>query len=85
MSIDVQDLHEFHGWPPALINIYLHDRGWEIVDCFNDYKYAWVNYSLNKSIVVKIDMVDNDSLGNEMITDVWSYDGIYSDKWEDKK
>jgi len=34
---------------------------------------------LNKSIVAKTAMVDEDALGNEMIVDIWWYDGIYSE------
>ena len=81
MSIDVQDLHEFHGWDPFILSNYLEDKGWKKVDCFNDYKYAWISHSLNKSIIAKIEFVDEDALGNEMVIDVWSFEGVYSDKW----
>ena len=73
------DLQEFHGWPPTTVNNYFKDKGWIMIDCFNDYKWAWVNHSLNKSIVAKTEMVDEDALGNEMIVDIWWYDGIYSE------
>jgi hypothetical protein len=73
------NLEEFHGWPPTTVNNYFKDKGWESIDCFNDYKRAWVNRRLNKSIVAKTAMVDEDALGNEMIVDIWWYDGIYSE------
>lgn len=73
------DLHEFYGFPPTTVNNYFKDKGWKMIDCFNDYKWAWVNHSINKSIIAKTKIVDEDVLGNEMIVDIWSYDGIYSD------
>ena len=74
------DLQEFHGWPTSVVNKYFQDKGWEMIDCFNDYKYVWVNHSLNKSIVAKTEMIDNDSLGNEIIANISWFDGIYSEK-----
>lgn len=74
------NLHEFHGWPPTIVNKYFKEKGWEIIDCFNDYKWVWVNYFLNKSIVAKTEIVDEDVLGNEMIVNIWWYEGIYSEK-----
>ena len=78
------DLQEIHGWPPTTVNNYFKDKGWIMIDCFNDYKWAWVNHALNKSIVAKTTWLDEDCLGDEFITDIWSYDGIYSDSWEGK-
>jgi hypothetical protein len=73
------NLQEFHGWPINVVNTYFKEKGWQVFDCFNDYKRAWVNHSLNKSIVAKTEMVDNDVLGNEIVVDIWWYDGIYSE------
>ena len=73
------DLQEFHGFPPTTVNNYFKDKGWKMIDCFNDYKWAWVNHSINKSIIAKTEIVDEGALGNEMIVDICSYDGIYSD------
>ena len=79
LSAGLFDLQEFHGWPPTTVNSYFKDKGWKMIDCLNDYKWAWVNHSINKSIVAKTEMVDEDALGNEKIIDIWCYDGIYSE------
>jgi hypothetical protein len=73
------NLEEFVGYPVGVVHNYLKEKGWETVECFNDYKYAWIKNDLNKSIIAKIDMVDNEELGNEIINEIRQYDGIYSE------
>jgi hypothetical protein len=73
------DLDEFIGYPILVVNNYFKDKGWEMVDCFNDYKWVWTKLDLNKSIVAKVDFVDDEILGNEVVNSIWWYDGIYSE------
>ena len=79
MSENITDLHEFISWPPQSVNSYLKSKGWDMIPCFNDYKYVWINILLNKSIIAKIEIVDDSSLGNEMIVDIWCIDFIHSE------
>lgn len=81
MSIDLQEFIDCHV---NYVNNDLKSEGYVMIDCFNDYKWAWVNHALNKSIIAKTTWLDEDCLGDEFITDIWSYDGIYSDSWKGK-
>jgi hypothetical protein len=82
ISAGLFDLDEFIGFPISVVNSYFIDKGWEAFDCFNDYKHAWVNHSLNRSIVAKIEMIDNEYLGNVIVDSIWWYEGIYSETYE---
>lgn len=79
LSSGLFNLDEFVGWPLNVVNKYFTEKGWQMVACFNDYKWAWVNTLLNKSIIAKSEMVDNEALGNEIVESIWWYDGIYSE------
>lgn len=79
LSAGLFDLQEFCGWPVMAVNKYFKDKGWEVADCFNDYKRAWVNRSLDKTIIAKTEMIDDEALGNEIISTIMFYDGIYSE------
>jgi len=79
ISAGLFDLEEFIGYPVRVVNKYFIEKGWQSVDCFNDYKYVWVNNNLNKSIIAKIDMVDDEILGNEVINSIRYFEGIYSE------
>lgn len=82
VSSGLFDLDEFIGFPISVVNSYFIDKGWEAFNCFNDYKHAWVNHSFNKSIVAKIEIVDNEYLGNVIVGSIWWYEGIYSETVE---
>jgi hypothetical protein len=75
------DLDEFLRKDPQWVNRYFKYIGssWQLIDCFNDNKYVWINILLNKSIIAKTEMIEEDSLGNEMIVDIWCIDSIYSE------
>jgi hypothetical protein len=62
------------------IDCYLISKGWKQISCFNDYKYVWINEAANKTIVAKIDMIDNgfDECA-EIINQIWYFEGIYSE------
>jgi hypothetical protein len=74
-----QEISKFEGFPVTVVDEYLISKGWEKVDCFNDYKWAWTEKSLNLSIIAKTTMIDDESLGNEIILHSWLHEGIYSE------
>lgn len=73
------NLDEFIGYPIQVVNNYFKEKGWEMIDCFNDYKWAWVKKDMNKSIIAKVDMIDDENLGNEIVNSIWWYEGTYSE------
>jgi hypothetical protein len=75
----LEKIKEFIGNSVFKLDKELKEDGWQTISVFNDYKWVWVKPSINKSIVAKIDFIDNIELDNEIIIDIWSYDGIYSE------
>jgi hypothetical protein len=73
------NLQEFIGYPAYVVNDYFKSKGWKSYDCFNDYKYAWINCDLNKSIIAKVDMADDEIYHHEVINSIWWFDGIYKE------
>ena len=71
------NLDEFIGYPVQVVNKYFTEKGWEMVDCFNDYKYVWIKTDINKSIIAKVDIIDDENLGNEVVNKIWWNDHIY--------
>lgn len=74
------NLDEFIEYPITVVDNYLKNKGWLSVQCFNDYKYAWVKADINKSIIAFVSMTDNESLGFEIINSISWFDGIYTDE-----
>jgi hypothetical protein len=70
------DLDAFMGYPISVVNEYFKGKGWQMVDCFNDYKWAWTRVDLNKSIIVKVDFVEDNF---EVVNSITSIDGVYSE------
>jgi hypothetical protein len=73
------DLDEFIGYPIQVVNNYFETKGWVLIECFNDYKYAWIKADINKSIIAFVSMIDDISLGNEVVNSISWFDGIYTD------
>jgi len=78
-SFIYQEISKFEGFPVTIVDEYLTNKGWQKVDCFNDYKWAWIEYSLNLSLIAKTIMIDDESMGNEIILHSWLHEGIYSE------
>jgi|LakMenEpi03Aug12_release.lakeMendotaPanAssembly.Ray.scaffolds.fasta_scaffold714106_2 hypothetical protein len=73
------NLDEFIDYPIAVVDNYFENKGWVSVQCFNDYKYAWVKADINKSIIAFVSMTDDESLGFEIVNSISWFDGIYTD------
>lgn len=72
-------LDKFINMPVYFLSYFLCDNGWKVVPCFNDYKWVWVNESINKSIIAKVEMVDDDFPFIELIYSIWAIDHVYSE------
>jgi hypothetical protein len=73
------NLDEFIGYPILVVNKYFQEKGWKMVECFNDYKWAWVKTDMNKSIIAKVNIIDNEILCNEIVNTICWYEGIYTE------
>lgn len=73
------NLDEFISYPIKVVNKYFIDKGWEMVDCLNDYKWVWVNRRLNKSIIAMTEIIDDEILGNEIIHKIYTINSIYKE------
>lgn len=65
---------DFIGRPVQDLHNLLTENGWKMIECFNDYKWVWVNHNLNKSIIAKTEFTD---AGVEEINSMFEYKGIY--------
>jgi len=79
------NLEEFIDFPVLIVHEYFTKKGWEMVECFNDYKWAWIHNSLNKSIIAKVDWTEDDKLIDkgfiEIINSIWYFEGIYKENF----
>lgn len=73
------NLDEFIGWPIQFVDKYFREKGWNMIECFNDYKWAWTNNKINKSIVAKVELIDDDVQFSEVVISIWYFDGIYKE------
>ncbi len=73
------NLNEFIGYPVFVVNKYFKEKAWQMIECFNDYKWVWVNNEIGKSIIAKVEIIDNETLGNEVIDIIYWYEGIYKE------
>lgn len=74
------NLQKFIGSAVYALDGYFNLRvGWESVSCFNDFWYVWVNRILGKSVIAKIQMVDDEFLLNEIVYEIKYIDGIYGE------
>ena len=73
-SLGLFDLDEFVGYPVQVVNDYFKKKGWEMIDVFDDYKWVWQKTDAGKRVIVKTEIVDNNKLGNEIVTKIHSND-----------
>lgn len=77
LRIGIVFIEDFINEELKIIDKYLADYGFDCVPCFNDYKFVWVNYEYNISIICKIYLNDN---AEEIIESIWYFKGIYNEK-----
>ena len=78
------NLNEFVGWPIGVVNKYFNDKGWQTVECVSDYKWVWVKHDIKMSIIAKIDMIDDEELGNKVVNQISAIFGVYSEEQNKK-
>jgi hypothetical protein len=74
------DIEKFIGSAVYAVDGYFKSSiGWESVSCFNDYKCVWVNRTLGKSVIAKIEMIDDEFLRNQIVSSICYIDHIYQE------
>jgi hypothetical protein len=74
--INLDKISLFVGCKSELLREVL-SEDWVSFDCFNDYKIAFINKTMNKSIIAKVHYTETDC--SEVINNIWVYDGIYNE------
>lgn len=79
--IKAYNLDRFIGLKSYLVDKYFTQQGFKQVSCFNDYKYAWVNESLNISVIAKVSHGED---CEERVALIWGIEGIYTEQPNEK-
>lgn len=70
-------LNSFIGYSVENINSELKRKGFDVVECRNDYKHVWSKENLNTTVIARTEMT-NESI-DEVVTKVWHFEGVYKD------
>lgn len=63
------EIDDFIGFPVHYLDNHLSKNGFYCIQLFNDYKYKWICYELNTSILAHVYHQENDIDGSYEIID----------------